>query len=150
MKKVTVTNVACMEASLVIILIMHWLILPVANTLINITTDVTLSSPIRFSIIGNSNPTVKCKSIGRIHITFCKNRTIQGITWDECSTKHIDNHTEPGLMLRYLSIITIQNCFFQHSVGQAVALSEVSVMSNYISNHYYGGHAWGSCILLIK
>ena len=122
-----------------------------SNTLINITTDLILSSLVtasgieNVSIIGHNNPTVNCKSIGRIHITFCKNCIIQGITWDECGTKHIDNHTEPGLMLSYSTIITIQNCSFQHSVGQAVVLSEVSGDINindckFVSNHYYGGH----------
>ena len=122
-----------------------------SNTLINITTDVTLSSLVRasdienVSIIGNNNPTVNCKSIGRIHITFCKNCIIQGITWDECGTKNIDNHTEPGLMLSYSSTVMIQNCSFQRSVGQAVVLSEVSGDINireckFVNNDYYGGH----------
>ena len=121
------------------------------NTLINITTDVTLSLLVRVSdienvsIIGHNNPTVNCKSVGRIHITFCKNCIIQGITWDECGTKHIDNHTEPGLMLSYSSTVTIQKCSFQHSVGQAVVLSEVSGDINikdckFVNNSYYGGH----------
>ena len=122
-----------------------------SNTLINITTDVTLSSLVKssdienVSIIGHNNPTVNCKSVGRIHITFCKNCIIQGITWDECGTKHIDNHTEPGLMLSYSSTVTIQNCSFQHSVAQAVVLSEVSGDINineckFVNNSYYGGH----------
>ena len=122
-----------------------------SNVLINITTDVTLSSLItasdieNVSIIGHNNPTVNCKSVGRIHITFCKNCIIQGITWDECGTKNIDNHTEPGLMLSYSSTVTIRNCSFQHSVGQAVVLSEVSGDINinnckFVNNSYYGGH----------
>ena len=122
-----------------------------SNTLINITTDVTLSSLVRasdienVSIIGHNNPTVNCKSVGRIHITFCKNCIIQGITWEECGTKNIDNHTEPGLMLSYSSTVMIQNCSFQRSVGQAVVLSEVSgdiiiYDCKFVSNSYYGGH----------
>ena len=121
-----------------------------SNVLINITTDVTLSSLVtasdieNVSIIGHNNPTVNCKSVGRIHITFCKNCIIQGITWDQCGTKHIDNNTEPGLMLNYSSTLTIQNCSFQCSVGQAVVLSEVSGDINIndckFVNSYYGGH----------
>ena len=122
-----------------------------SNVLINITTDVTLSSLVtasdieNVSIIGHNNPTVNCKSVGRIHITFCKNCIIQGITWDECGTKHIDNHTEPGLMLSNSSTVTIQSSCFQHSVGQAVVLSEVPGDINindckFVNNSYYGGH----------
>ena len=122
-----------------------------SNTLINITTDVTLSSLVtasdieNVSIIGHNNPTVNCKSVGRIHITLCKNCIIQGITWDESGTKNIDYHTEPGLMLSYSSTVTIRNCSFQHSVGQAVVLSEMSGNINindckFVNNNYYGGH----------
>ena len=122
-----------------------------SNTLINIKTDVTLSSLVtasdieNVSIIGHNNPTVNCKSVGTIHITFCKNCIIQGITWDECGTKNIANHTKPGLKLSYSSTVTIRNCSFQHSVGQAVVLSEVSGDINindckFVNNSYYGGH----------
>ena len=47
-----------------------------SNTLINITTDMTLSSPIiasdfeNVSIIGHNNPTVNCNSAERIHISY--------------------------------------------------------------------------------
>ena len=122
-----------------------------SNTLINITTDVTLSSLVtasdveNVSIIGHNSPTVNCKGIGRIHMNFCKNCTIQGITWDKCGTKNIDNHTEPGVMLSYSSTLTIQNCSFQRSVGQAVVLSKISGDINindckFVNNSYYGGH----------
>ena len=122
-----------------------------SNTLINITTDVTLSSLVtvsdieNVSIIGHNSPTVNCKGNGRIHMNFCKNCIIQGITWDECGTKNIDNHTEPGVMLNYSSTVTIQNCSFQRSVGQAVVLSKISgdiniIDCKFINNSYYGGH----------
>ena len=123
----------------------------ISNTLINITTDVTLSSLVtasdieNVSIIGHNSPTVNCKGIGRIHMNFCKNCTIQDITWDECGTKNIDNHIEPGVMLSYSSTVTIQNCSFQRSVGQAVVLSKISGDINindckFVNNSYYGGH----------
>ena len=122
-----------------------------SNTLINITTDVTLSSLVtasdieNVSIIGHNSPTVNCKGIGRIHMNFCKNCTIQGITWDECGTKNIDNHIEPCVMLSYSSTVTIQNCSFQRSVGQAVVLSKMSGDINindckFVNNSFYGGH----------
>ena len=122
-----------------------------SNTLINITTDVTLSSLVtasdieNVSIIGHNSPTVNCKSVGRIHINLCKNCIIQDIIWDECGTKTIDGRTEPAVMLRYSSIVTIRNCSFQRSVGQAVVLSKMSGDINindckFINNIYYGGH----------
>ena len=120
-----------------------------SNILINITTDVMLSSLIKtshlenVSIIGHSNPTVNCTS-GGIHFTFCHNCVIQGITWDGCGNK-INSHIEPGVKLYNTSNITIQNCSFQHSVGQAVVLSEISGDVNinnckFTNNSNYNSH----------
>ena len=101
-----------------------------SNVLINITTDVILSSLIKtshlenVSIIGHDNPTVNCTS-GGIHFTFCHDCIIQGITWDRCGNK-INGHIEPGVKLCNISNVTIQNCSFLHSIGQAVVLSEIS------------------------
>ena len=122
-----------------------------SNVLINITTDVTLSSLVtvshleNVSIIGHNNPTVNCNSAGGINITFCNNCIIQGITWDRCGTENISNDTEPGLKLSYSSNVTIQSCFFQQSVGQAVVLSEMlgDVSINncmFMNNSHYRGH----------
>ena len=122
-----------------------------SNVLIIITTDVTLSSIIKVSnvenvtMIGHNNPTVNCKGFGGIHFTFCHNCIIQGITWDECGTENIDHHIEPGLKLSNSSNITIENCIFQHSKGQAVLLSEVSGdvninHCNFVHNNRYKGH----------
>ena len=61
-----------------------------SSILINITTDVKLSSLVRVShlanvsIIGRNYPRVSCKSVGGIHFAFCHNCTIQGITWESC------------------------------------------------------------------
>ena len=122
-----------------------------SNVLINITTDVTLSSLVRVSdlenvsIIGHNNPTVNCRSIGGIHFTYCNNCIVQGITWDGCGAGNISNDTEPGLKLSYSSNVTIQSCFFQQSVGQAVVLSEMlgDVSINncmFMNNSHYRGH----------
>ena len=122
-----------------------------SNVLINITTDVTLSSLIKVSnienvsIIGHNNPTVNCKDFGRIHLNFCNNCIIQGITWDGCGTVDIDDHTEPVLKLSNSSKITINNCSFQYLKGQAVLLSEVSGdvninHCNFVYNNHYRGH----------
>ena len=117
-----------------------------SNVLINITTDVMLSSIVRasdlenVSIIGHNNPTVNCKHVGGIHFTFCNNCIIQGITWDEYGTKNI---AKPGLKFSYSFNVTIKNCCFQDSVAQAVVLSDVSGDVNFthcefINNHYRG------------
>ena len=123
-----------------------------SNVLINITTDVTLSSLTKpsnlenASIVGHNNPTVNCTNIGGIHFTFCHNCIIQGITWDGCGSENVYiNATEPGLKLSYSSNIAIQHCTFQHSIGQAVVLSEMSgdVNINYcqfVYNSHYKGH----------
>ena len=117
-----------------------------SNVLINITTDVTLSSHAKVSdlenvsIIGHNNPTVYCRKVGGMHFTFCHNCIIKGIIWDGCGTK-----AEPGLKLSYSSNATIQNCYFQHSIGKAVVLSEVTGDVNinhcqFVYNSHYRGH----------
>ena len=123
-----------------------------SNVLINITTDVTLSSLVKLSnlenvsIIGHrNNPTLNCKSVGGIHFTFCHNYIIRGITWNECGTENINNYVEPGLVLSLSTNITINNCFFQYSKGQAVLLSAVSGNVNishcsFVHNSQYRGH----------
>ena len=118
-----------------------------SNVLLNITTDVMLSSLINasnlqnISIIGHNNPTVNCKGVGGIHYKFCNNCIIQDITWNECGS----GGTEPGLKFDCCSNITIQSCSFQHSIGQAVVLSDISGDVNinrckFVDNSYYRGH----------
>ena len=121
------------------------------NVLINITTDVTLSSLTKpsnlenVSIVGFNNPNVNCTDGGGIHFTICHNCIIQSITWHGCGSENLDTNAEPGLKLSYSSNITIQNCSFQHSIGQAVVLSEVTGDINinhcqFVYNNRYGGH----------
>ena len=121
-----------------------------SNVLINITTDVTLSSLIKVSylqnvsIIGHNNPTVKCKT-GGINFVFFHNCIIQSITWDRCGTEINNNFTEPGIKLNYSSNVTIKCCCFQHSIGQALVLSEVSGNvninnCNFVNNSNFRGH----------
>ena len=118
-----------------------------SNLLLNITTNVTLTSVIHASnlvnvvIIGHNNPTVNCEGAGGIHFTSCHNCIIQGITWRGCGT----DNDEPGLQLTNSSDITIQKCSFQHSRGQAVALLEISGHLNinnckFANNSHYKGH----------
>ena len=121
-----------------------------SNLLINITTDVTfslvnISNLSNISIIGHNYPTVNCKSVGGIHFAFCHNCTIQGITWNRCGSPD-----EPGLNFINSSNIKIQNCCFQHLLGQAVMLSgvlgDVNICdSKFISNNDYVGHGLAIC-----
>ena len=121
------------------------------NVMINITTDVTLSSLTKpsnlenISIVGHNNPTVNCTNVGGIHFTFCHNCIIQGIIWHGCGSENVDTNAEPGLQLSHSSNITIQHCSFQHSIGQAVVLLEVSGYVNinncqFVYNSHYRGH----------
>ena len=123
-----------------------------SNVLINITTNVTLASIIKVSnvenvtIIGHNNPILSCKDFSGIHLTFCHNCFIQGITWDGCGReKMMMIDTEPGLKLCNSSNIKITDCIFQHSKGQAVLMSEVSGdvninHCNFVHNNQYYGH----------
>ena len=136
-----------------------------SNVLINIATDVTLSSIINVSdiedvtIVGHNNPTVYCANAS-IQLTACHNCIVQGITWDGCGTAdeiinftepalnlsnsstEIINYSKPALDLCYASNVTIQNCSFWHSVGQAIVLSEVSDVKindcKFVNNSYRG------------
>ena len=120
-----------------------------SNVLINIATNVTLSSLViippdivNVTIIGHNNPIVNCKDSGRVRFTSCDNCTIQGITWDGCGT---DDPTEPGLKLSNSSNINIKNCFFQYSKGQALLLSEITGDVNidhceFVHNSHYKRH----------
>ena len=144
-------NMCCVYGSCTCNSLDHALANLTNNVLINITTDMTLFSLIKVSnlenvsIIGYNDPVVNCKSAGGILFTFCCNCIIQGITWNECGTEDVNNNIEPGLALRYSTNITIRNCFFQYSKGQAVLLSAVSgnvriSNCNFTHNSQYRGH----------
>ena len=127
-----------------------------SNVLINITTDVTLFSIIsladlaNITIAGHNNPTVNCNSSGGLHFISCHNCIIEGISWDGCGNKNImENVSRPVLQMINSSNITIKNCSFQHSIGQAVVLSQMTgyvtiTHSSFLSNSHYEGH--GSAI----
>ena len=126
------------------------------NVLINITTDVTLFSIIslvdvaNITIIGHNNPTVNCNSSGGLHFISCHNCIIEGISWDGCGDKNIrENISRPVLQVIDSSNITIKDCSFQHSIGQAVALSQITGdvtinHCNFLFNNQCEGH--GSAI----
>ena len=120
-----------------------------SNSLINITTDVMLLSIIplvgleNISIIGHGNPTVYCDNAGGLHFNDCHNCTIIGIAWEKCGTK-IGSMPAAAVELYNSSDIIIQNCSFQHSVTQAIRLSEMGNVSitdcMFVFNSYFKGH----------
>ena len=120
------------------------------NSLINVTTDVELSSVKQLeylqyvTIVGHNNPTVNCSNGGALHFSSCRNCTIQGITWEGCGIAN-RRRVEPAMQFLNSSNIIIQNCAFQHSTGSAVALSDLSGVVNishckFADNHYNRGH----------
>ena len=121
-----------------------------SNTLINVTTDMVLSSIIplvdlaNITITGRNNPTVNCSNSGGLHFISCYNCTIEGIAWVECGFTDEEN-VYPVLQFYNSSYITIENCLFQDSIWQAVVLSEmigdVNInQCNFLSNKHYEGH----------
>ena len=123
------------------------------NTVINITTNVQLSwisTVIGFTnilITGHNNPTVNCNHYGGLSIVSCYNCTIEGLTLDGCGASNISDNENylPAIQLYNSSNVTIKNCSFQYSVGQAIVLSgmsrEVSISDcNFLFNNQYKGH----------
>ena len=121
-----------------------------SNVLINITTDVELSSIIplvdltNIAITGHNNPTVNCNDSGGLHFISCYNCTIEGIIWERCGASN-DGNVYPVLQLLDSSDTTFKNCSFQHSIGQAIVMSEMSggVNINYCNfsfNKQFEGH----------
>ena len=125
----------------------HELTTLTSNGVIKITIDVMLLSVIQLvgleniSITGHNSPTVNCDNAGGIHFDNCHNCTVLGITWEKCGT---ESDRKPVIELYNSSNIIVQNCSFQHSVTQAIALSEMSgkvIISgcNFLFN-YFKGH----------
>ena len=128
------------------------------DDVINITTDSTLSfhniltGLENVSIIGYNNPTVYCYNtsviIGALQFNSCTNCTIRGITWSGCGGI-IDDINYPVLQFYNSSNVTIENCIFQHSKGQVIALSEIGDFAinhcKFLQNRYLGSHG-GSII----
>ena len=117
-----------------------------SNIIINISTDVVLSSNVilegvnNITIIGQGNPTVNCNDIGSVKFVSCNNVTIEGINWKRCAS-----FTNPGMEFYNTSNIAIQSSSFHHSTDKAVTLSKVSrnVSINncqFTHNKYHKGH----------
>jgi len=134
--------------------LLHALVNLTDNVVINIITDVVLSSIVsilgvkNIAVVGYNNPTVYCNNTGGVKFVSCNNVIIDGIIWEGCGSNNITN-SNPILEMYNCSNITLQNCTFQQSVGQAVALSKVmnTVTINnctFSNNTHYRGH--GSAI----
>ena len=114
------------------------------NTIVNITTDVELSSIVTLKglenimIIGHRNPVVKCNDVGAVKFISCKNITIEGIQWKGCGSKDY-----PGIELyNSSSNVSFERCSFNNST---VLLSEVSgnvyiKNCNFTHKYEYSGH----------
>ena len=111
------------------------------NILANISDKVVLSSVTKLevlqniSILGSNDPTIICVDGGRLQIESCNNLKIKCVSWIGCGVLSI-NHS---------SDVIVQNCSFQHSVGQAMKLSGVLGDVNishckFMSNNHYIGH----------
>ena len=123
----------------------------ISNVLINITTDMKLLSVVTLydlanvTIIGHNNPTINCDNSGGVHFMNCSHCVIDGITWEGCGARNNIGNNDPVLKFFNSSNTVIKNCSFQHSIGQAVVLSEVSgdvsiAYCKFASNEQYEGH----------
>ena len=121
------------------------------NTQIDLSVNVTLSSIItladhnNISIIGHHNPTINCSNAGGVKFMNCQNCMIEGITWQGCGIKIVNVSTFPAIAFDHSINITVHNCTFKHSVGQAVVLSDVSRnveinQCKFLHNKCYEGH----------
>ena len=63
-----------------------------SNTIINISTDVVLSTCVmvegvdNITIIGRGTPTMNCNGIGSVKFVSCNNVTIEGVNWERCGS----------------------------------------------------------------
>ena len=100
-----------------------------SNGVIKITNDVMLLSILQLvgleniTITGNDNPTVNCDNSGGLYFENCHNCTVMGIIWEKCGN---ENFFKPAIELYNSSNVIMQNCSFQHSAMQAIALSKMS------------------------
>ena len=120
-----------------------------SNTIINISTDVVLSSNVtleglnNITIIGQGNPTVNCNDIGSVKFVSCNNITIEGVIWERCGSTKLSAY--PGVKFYNSFNIFIKDSSFYNSTGQAVVLSNMSgnvYINNcqFTHNKYHKGH----------
>ena len=96
------------------------------NTIVNITTDVVLSSNMTFknleniTIIGHRNLVVTCNDVGTIKFMACKNVTIKDLQWEGCGS---DDYS--GIEFYNSSDVSFERCSFHISKGRSILLSKV-------------------------
>ena len=101
-----------------------------SNVIINITTNVTLSSVIPLTklnnimIVGHNNPTVTCNNTGALQFESCSNLVMEGINWEGCGTAN-SIYTSPALDIKNCSAAKIRNCSFKFSTGQSLVLNNI-------------------------
>ena len=97
------------------------------NAIVNITTDVVLSTNVtlksleNITIKGHRNSVVKCNDVGAVKFISCKNVTIEGIQWDGCGSKDY-----PGIEFCNSSKASFERCSFCNSKGRSILLSKMS------------------------
>ena len=97
-----------------------------SNTIINISTDVVLSSIVtleglnNITIIGQGNPTVNCNDIGSVKFISCNNVTTEGVYWERCGSTKLSAYS--GVKFYNSSNIFIKDSSFHRSRRQAVVL----------------------------
>ena len=67
-----------------------------------------------------------CNGLGGFHCLSCHGVKIKGIIWDRCGSKNKSDFANPVIKIDKSSAIAIQHCRFQHSIGQAILLIEIS------------------------
>ena len=141
------TNLCCTTGNCTCHSFLHALVNLTDNVMINMTTDVVLSSVVpivgieNITLFGYDSVTLHCNNSGGLKFTSCNNVTIIGILWEGCGT----DSSSPALALYNSSMITVQYCTFQHSIGQALLLSNILKdvkISNctFIHNNHHRGH----------
>ena len=95
---------------------------------VTITDDLNISSRIilkgldSISLTGHNNATIHYKETGELKFMSCQNVEITDLTWSRPS----ENNPIPRITFLNVSSITVRNCSFQYSMGQAISLSDVS------------------------
>ena len=121
-----------------------------SNVIINITTDVVLSSVVQLmninniTIVGHNNPAVKCNNTGALNFTSSHDITMQGMKWEECGNNY--SYTSPSLSMYDCSGVNIINCSFNSNTTQSILLNDVSGIVTINNCHFmannsiYDGH----------
>ena len=95
---------------------------------VTITDDYNISSLIMLegldnvSLTGHNNAIIHYKDTGELKFMSCQNVEIKDLTWNRPS----ENNPISRITFSDVSSITVRNCSFQYSMGQAISLLNVS------------------------